>query len=392
MVIYDVLSQIFNRFNDELFEARLGERLNLDDIVFTLQRKNKQIGLLSYKQFKSPVVDNSFQYAHEISLNPEYLAIAPKIEVLRVFCQELTRLYRYLHGTQKDMKTDYYDEEFGEFLMVIGLHPSNTGKLGGKEVGKKMSSYIYPDGAFLELCNAMAEEDLLLNWFDVGMPKKTDMDEILMNVYELNTDLNDCINTKLLEVPLLQSKNITVENLLPCLEINSESNRIEINASIASEKLILDVPKEEPIDLDDDHDDMFEQSTTITRLEGEREWKEDGFITDNLGVGKTMTYTSSAYDEYDEDEEGGDPDDYNELDEWDEEPERIVVASKTSMADVIGIKPPKPVNSKTKFKYTCGCEQTIVADREHMRIRCDSCQMAFRCETENFESNVGASL
>ncbi len=104
MGIYDVLELIFHRFNDDLFEVALGERLDFNDIIFTLERKNKQIGLLSYRQFKK-VEDGEATFKHEISLNPEYFAIAPKIDVLRVFCQELTRLYRYVHGEKKKMKT-----------------------------------------------------------------------------------------------------------------------------------------------------------------------------------------------------------------------------------------------------------------------------------------------
>lgn len=374
MGIYDVLELIFHRFNDDLFESALGERLDFNDIIFTLERKNKQIGLLSYRQFKK-VEDGEATFKHEISLNPEYFAIAPKIDVLRVFCQELTRLYRYVHGEKKKMKTDYYDEYFGEYMMTIGLHPSNTGAFGGKEVGKKMSSYILPDGKFLKVCNALVEDGIILNWFDVDIPSKASVDDILMRVYEINEELGEDLSPVLLEVPLLQSKNIEVDSLLPCLEINSETKKIEINEAKAATHLVINVPDNfDDVEGFDDFDEE-EDTPTIGRLEGEREWEEDGFIKDNLGVGKTMQYTSDDYDENEED--------YTES-------VQIAVVSKSAMADVIGIEPPKQVKSKTKFKYTCGCGQSVVGDRENMRFRCDSCQLAFRCETEKLESIVDA--
>lgn len=376
MGIYDVLELIFHRFNDDLFESALGERLDFNDIIFTLERKNKQIGLLSYKQYKK-VEDGEATFKHEISLNPEYFAIAPKIDVLRVFCQELTRLYRYVHGEKKKMKTDYYDEYFGEYMMTIGLHPSNTGAVGGKEVGKKMSSYILPDGKFLKVCNALVEEGIILNWFDVDIPSKASVDDILMRVYEVNEELGEDLSPVLLEVPLLQSKNIEIDNLLPCLEINSETKKIEINEAKAATHLVISVPDDfdDVADFEDFEED--ENNPTIGRLEGEREWEEDGFINNNLGVGKTMQYTSDAYEDDEDDED-------------DTESVQIAVVSKSAMADVIGIEPPKQVKSKTKFKYTCGCGQSVVGDRENMRFRCDSCQLAFRCETEKLESIVDA--
>lgn len=373
MPIYDVLELIFHRFNKDLFESALGSRLDLNDIVFTLERKNKQIGLLSYKQFKK-VEDGEASFKHEISLNPEYFAIVPKIDVLRVFCQELTRLYRYVHGEKKKMKTDHYDEHFGEYMMTIGLYPSNTGLIGGKEVGKKMSSYILPDGKFLKVCNELVEEGILLNWFDVDMPSKASVDDILMRVYEINEALGDDLSPVLLEVPLLQSKNIESENLLLCLEFNPETQKIEINESKAAMHLVITTTDDDFEDFDDFEDDE-DDSPTIGRLDGEREWGEDDFINNNLGVGKTMQYTSS---DYDDDEDDG------------FEPVQIAVVSKSAMADVIGIEPPKQVKTKTKFKYTCGCGQSVVGDRENMRFRCDSCQLSFRCETETLESVIGA--
>lgn len=373
MPIYDVLELIFHRFNKDLFESALGERLDFNDIVFTLERKNKQIGLLSYKQFKK-VEDGEASFKHEISLNPEYFAIAPKIDVLRVFCQELTRLYRYVHGEKKKMKTDYYDEYFGEYMMTIGLYPSNTGLMGGKEVGKKMSSYILPDGKFLKVCNELVEEGIVLNWFDVDIPSKASVDDILMRVYEINEDLGGDLSPVLLEVPLLQSKNIAVDNLLPCLEINAETKKIEINEVKAATHLVITTPVEDTHASNNDYESDEETTPTIGRLEGERDWKEDDFIKDNLGVGKTMQYTSNDYDDDDDNVE----------------PVQIAVVSKSTMADVIGIEPPKQVKSKTKFKYTCGCGQSVVGDRENLRFRCESCQLSFRCETEKLESVVDA--
>ena len=191
-----------------------------------------------------------------------------------------------------------------------------------------MSSYILPDGKFLKVCNALVEDGIILNWFDVDIPSKASVDDILMRVYEINEELGEDLSPVLLEVPLLQSKNIDVDNLLPCLEINSETKKIEINEAKAATHLVITVP-ENFDDVEDFEDfDEEENTPTIGRLEGEREWEEDGFIKDNLGVGKTMQYTSDDYDENEED--------YTES-------VQIAVVSKSAMADVIGIEPPKQV-------------------------------------------------
>lgn len=369
MDIYDVLERIFHRFNEELFKGALGEALDFNDIVLTLERKNKQIGLLSYRKFKK-LEDLVPTYKHQISLNPEYFAIAPKIDVLRVFCQELVRLYRYIYGEKEKMKTDYYDEHFGEYMMTIGLQPSNTGKMGGKEVGKKMSSYILPDGLFLSVCNGLVEDGILLNWFDVDIPSNVTVEDVLLRVYQLNEDLGESLSPVLMEVPLLQSKGILINELLPCLEFDPETNTIEIDEDLAVTNLVVTqmYENDDAVFLSADTADAI-VTPTITRLEGEREWVEDDFIKDNLGVGKTMQYTSSDYD-------------------VDNEPvvKEITLHSTDRMSEVLGFKPPKEVRHRTKFKYTCGCEQTVEADRENMRFRCDICQIAFRCETEKLES------
>ena len=67
MIIYQELTKYFEKFND-MFEECLGNRLELDDIIFTLQRKNKILGYFAHKNFESQ--DGLFK--HEISLNPEY--------------------------------------------------------------------------------------------------------------------------------------------------------------------------------------------------------------------------------------------------------------------------------------------------------------------------------
>ena len=45
-------------------------------------------------------------------------------------------------------KRAYHNKDFAAQMKARGLYPSNTGTVGGREVGASMSHYIVPNGAF----------------------------------------------------------------------------------------------------------------------------------------------------------------------------------------------------------------------------------------------------
>lgn len=398
MIIYQELTKYFEKFND-MFEECLGNRLELDDIIFTLQRKNKILGYFAHKNFESQ--DGLFK--HEISLNPEYFTVKPKIEVLRVFCQELLQLYRVEHGDPETLKIGFYDEEWGEFMMCVGLMPSRTGKPDGKETGKKMSSYILPDGAFIKLCNELAEQGLLIEWFD-KIPAKYEIEHLMQDLYEIRDliDLKD-VHPALIEVPILKRKNIDVFNFMGCLERNENNKKIELNTAKALETNIISKPAVSPQVLDDEelYGDQNEAEVDLAKPESDAIKSDNDGNAEYIEYRESSTFADSPKDYSDDDIQNNNLDDdlpkekpkkekvkLTQVDLVDVINQSTPVGTKEQLAEIIGIEKPKPPTKRSSFKYTCGCENEVVANKEHLRFTCNSCQMAYRCETEKFATDV----
>lgn len=367
MIVYQELNVIFERFN-KMFEEYLGDKLDAEDIIFTLQRKNKMIGCLIHNAFEH--TNGSFK--HEISLNPEYFTVKPKIEILRVFCQELLKLYRIYFGDPETLKIDFYDADWGAFMLVVGLVPSSTGKPDGKDTGKKMSSYILPDGPFLALCNELADEGLLIDWFD-KIPAKYNMDHLMTDLYELDQvmELKD-IHPLLVEVPALKRKNIDVISFVECLDRNDFTNEVELDVDLAAEKLVIKI---DPVTEDDNNHVQPPVSSVVEREEGD----------------PALELMDLKFDEYMEAERPAKiKNDYFE--ETQILPQTFNISSKEQIADLVGFEKPKESNfKKSTFKYSCGCDTVVKADIENLRFTCNSCTMQFRCETETFEVGVASN-
>lgn len=364
MIIYHELNTYFERFN-QMFEECLGNRLSLDDIIFTLQRKSNVLGYFAHKKFESQ--DGCFK--HEIALNPEYFTVKPKIEILRVFCQELLQIYRIEYGDQDSLKIGFYDDEWGAFMMCVGLMPSHNGKPDGKETGKKMSSYILPDGEFIKLCNQLAEEGLLIEWFD-KIPAKYEIDHLMKDLYEIRDLIDlDNVHPSLIEVPILKRRNINVFNFLECLERNEHSKKIELNSEKAIESNIIS-PQPET------HDDAKQPLSHLVHL------LETESLTDLRNKMKNDYEPSES-----EPKKKGELK-LNQVDLVDVINKQQPIDTKDKLAEIIGIEKPRPPATRKSFKYKCGCDNEVVANKEHLRFTCNSCQMAYRCETENYEEGV----
>ncbi len=49
-------------------------------------------------------------------------------------------------------------------MKQVGLHPSSTGMVGGKETGQKMSDYIIKGAAFDKACQSLLSTKFALKW------------------------------------------------------------------------------------------------------------------------------------------------------------------------------------------------------------------------------------
>lgn len=380
MILYTELDSIFERFN-QMFEDLLGDKLDRDEIVFTLQRKNKVIGCLIHNSFEN--TNGSFK--HEILLNPEYFTVKPKIEILRVFCQELLKLYRIKFGDKETLNIDMYDADWGAYMLIVGLIPTHNGKPEGRDTGKKMSSYFEHDGPFLNLCTEMAEEGLLIEWFD-KIPSKYDIDNLMADLYELNevVMLTD-IHPLLAEVPILKRKSLDVMALIGCLSLNEESKKVELNTEKARETLVvnLEVPVEEEFNEDlpvDPKVAQINENSAPSKTESERTDKE---LVDVMLDRKEIPVLASVKK----------PATHKGLEDDYVLPKTLNISSKDQIAEIIGFEKPKPPSvRRSSFKYKCGCGNEVTGAKENMRFTCNSCNMGFICETETYETGVAESI
>ena len=100
----------------------------------------------------------------EIAMNPSYFAIRSVEETLSTLVHEMAHLWQFHFG--KPGRRGYHNKEWGAKMDSIGLCPSNTGQIGGKRTGEKMSHYIIEGGAFHAACSQLMTEAFTLSWFD----------------------------------------------------------------------------------------------------------------------------------------------------------------------------------------------------------------------------------
>lgn len=406
--IYTTLDQIFDKFN-RTFSDALGGMIERDSFVFTLQRKTNVICKAKYQSFENTNGD----FKHEIAINPEYLSVKPKIEILKSLCQELLLLYRYHHGDPETRQIDLYDEEWGEFMMVMGLMPSNTGKPDGKETGKKMSSYIMSGkGYFVLLCEELAEQGLLIDWFD-KVPKKYEVDNIMADLYDYkeNYDLDDW-DKRLLEIPVLQRQGVDIISLIASLGVDDTSRKIEIQGEIKKIPVAAKLTTEEILDLIDEEikDDSSsaligsEASIDAQKCEGVISASQgvetiaDGMHEQEEALSEDHKVFSSTFNEIAPIKTSAEAKsiiekrlDDDAIDAPKQKKNKEVISTKEEIAVLIGIELDKPEPRKrTVFQYKCGCGIEITAKSPTYSITCDKCEMKFKPVDVDYE--VGVAL
>jgi hypothetical protein len=74
---------------------------------------------------------------------------------------EMTQAWQQAHG--RPSARGYHNAEWSEKLKSVGLYPSSTGMVGGRETGQHMSDYIIPDGLFARSYERLAATGWRLN-------------------------------------------------------------------------------------------------------------------------------------------------------------------------------------------------------------------------------------
>jgi hypothetical protein len=134
---YGSLQAAYDYFNRILFNGTLQDCM----IQFGENRPNT-IGYFHAQQWE---LDGKGEKRHTIALTPMYLRRGLR-ETLSTLVHEMAHLWQEDHG--KASRNGYHNKEWGQKMKGLGLHPSNTGKPGGKETGQQMTHYIVDGGPF----------------------------------------------------------------------------------------------------------------------------------------------------------------------------------------------------------------------------------------------------
>jgi hypothetical protein len=126
-VEYTGLQKAYDHFNAELF----GE--TLPDVFITYQRKAHSRGYFSADRFAGR---NGRFGKHELALNPD--AFVEDEQICSTLVHEQTHVWQEAHGEPSPRR--YHNKEWAAKMKSVGLQPSSTGAVGGKETGQAIST------------------------------------------------------------------------------------------------------------------------------------------------------------------------------------------------------------------------------------------------------------
>ena len=130
----------------------------LRDVFITYQRKAHSAGYFSPDRF-SGRVDKLGK--HELALNPDGFIRQTDEQICQTLVHEMVHVWQHAFG--KPSARGYHNKEWAAKMKAIGLQPSSTGMVGGKETGQRMMDYIIPDGPFTTALAKLAATGWKLN-------------------------------------------------------------------------------------------------------------------------------------------------------------------------------------------------------------------------------------
>lgn len=151
---YQAFQAAYDHFNRELFGGLLR------CCLITLQRRGRRT--LGYYWAERFGEIGGSDRTDEIAMNPQHFLHRPMRETLSTLVHEMVHLWQQHHG--KPGRGAYHNTEWAAKMKEVGLHPSNTGQPGGKEVGQQISHYIVEGDAFAVAFEALASDGFRLAW------------------------------------------------------------------------------------------------------------------------------------------------------------------------------------------------------------------------------------
>ena len=135
---YGSLQRAYDFFGPRLFG------LALPDVLFAYQRRPQSGGHYAHERYASR---GDGSKCSELVLNPDSFIGRDDRWIVSVFVHEMTHVWQFAHGKPSG-NYHYHNAQWAAKMESIGLMPSNTGAVGGKRTGAKMSHYILKGGPF----------------------------------------------------------------------------------------------------------------------------------------------------------------------------------------------------------------------------------------------------
>jgi hypothetical protein len=159
---YGGLQEAFDHFNGALFDG------TLPDVFITYQRKANSAGYFSPDRFAGRTANFG---KHELALNPDGFIGQTDEQILQTLVHEMVHGWQQAFGAPS--KRGYHNKEWAAKMKQIGLQPSSTGMVGGKETGQRMRDYVIPGGAFTQAFAKLAATGWCLNLQSAHRPGGT---------------------------------------------------------------------------------------------------------------------------------------------------------------------------------------------------------------------------
>jgi hypothetical protein len=157
---YAGLQTAFDVFNRELFAG------SLPACMISLRTFGKARGYFSPDRFVNLNL-SKVTTAHEIAMDPRQFMDRTDVEILSTLAHEMCHLWQQERGTPS-RSNGWHNQEWGEKMKEIGLHPSSTAESGGKETGRNVSHYIVEGGPFETVAAKLVTSGRApIDWADV---------------------------------------------------------------------------------------------------------------------------------------------------------------------------------------------------------------------------------
>jgi hypothetical protein len=159
---YGGLQEAYDHFNAALFDGKL------PDVFITYQRRANSAGYFAADRFSGRVAKFA---RHELALNPDGFIGQSDQQIVQTLVHEMTHAWQQACGTPP--ARGYHNKEWATKMKAIGLQPSSTGMVGGRETGQHMGDYIIPDGPFVRSYERLAKTGWRLNLQSAPHPNAT---------------------------------------------------------------------------------------------------------------------------------------------------------------------------------------------------------------------------